>query len=570
MIRFYNNIQYYLSLGFSRSRSTSTFILVFLGVTLADILFEKLIYQSYIDFLFKIFENVDGFSEVDLGFAPEVWLGLLAMVLGTLIIVISIASQSIPKLIDLYMEDVWSLCYVWLLIVSSTHVVIIKLYGEIHIIRESSRIFNIHILLPLCIALAFPYIYYILKYTKPDNVINKVSKNSLKNINLLTKSLTAERLTSPSYFAQFQYDLFDALNQLDDLLEYVSFKEPKADIVHRISELMRAYIKLKPDLPEIFFKISPRLQLDISFRTMTGQFVEMEKQRNFYEQKCLSVLGNVYINFLEDKYFDLASLCAAEHVEVAKAAIEMEDHYVIDTIIIRFNTLLRFGIKHGLQHSEPRNLYNAIFYYGKFVEWLARAEMFEYVKKAFTYFRIYGNEVYKHGSSIPAMYFIVDVFAVEMKKILIYAQEKSWDTELQDQLLKEFLTIDMPLDLGKKEVNLKVLANSGTRILQIALALHYLKCGQNRYTDLILNDLLDDLDLMGESLFRQTIVSSCNRLQFSGPTFWEYTDRGNMNMYYTPDQEQIEKFRDLITHKVDTKLKQSQISDTKLYQIKSK
>ena len=47
-----------------------------------------------------------GFAELDIGFAPEVWQALLGMVLGTLILVISIASQSIPKLIDLYMRDI--------------------------------------------------------------------------------------------------------------------------------------------------------------------------------------------------------------------------------------------------------------------------------------------------------------------------------------------------------------------------------------------------------------------------------------------------------------------------------
>ncbi len=546
---------YHLLIFFYRYRSFGIFSLITLGVIALDILFEKLVYQSYTRFLTNTFDKIEVLSELDLSFAPEVWLSLLGMVLGTLIIVISIASQSIPKLIDLYMEDIYSLCYVWLLIVSSAHVVIIKLYGEIDVVRESSRVFNIHILLPICIALAFPYIYYILKYTKPDNVISKIFHSCRKNIDNLTHATVQQRLSSPTYLENFQYYLFDALNQLDDLLEYVSFKEPKADIVYRISELTREYIKTKPDIPKVFFKISPRVQLDISFRTMTGQFLEMEKQNNFYEQKCLSVLGNIYINFLEEKYFDLASLCASEHVEIAKVAIEMEDHHVIDTLIVRFNTLLRFGIKHGLKNSEPRNLYNAIFYYGSFVEWLARAGMVDSVKKAFTYFRIYGNEVYKHGSIVPTMYFIVDVFAVEMKKTLIFAHENSWSPEVQSQLLKEFLMIDMPPDLGKKDINIKVLANSGTRILQIALSLHFLKHGQNEFAGKIFDDLLDDLEIMGEALFRQTITNSCNRLQFSGPTFWEYTDRGNMNMYYTPDQDQIEKFRALMNAKADFKLK---------------
>jgi len=40
-----------------------------------------------------------------ISYAPEVWLSLLALVFGTLIIVISIASESTPKLIDLFVGD---------------------------------------------------------------------------------------------------------------------------------------------------------------------------------------------------------------------------------------------------------------------------------------------------------------------------------------------------------------------------------------------------------------------------------------------------------------------------------
>ena len=66
-----------------------------------------------------------------MGFSAEVWQALLGMILGTLILVISIASQSIPKLIDLYMKDLPSLLYVWFLIVSGMHAILVNLYADI-------------------------------------------------------------------------------------------------------------------------------------------------------------------------------------------------------------------------------------------------------------------------------------------------------------------------------------------------------------------------------------------------------------------------------------------------------
>lgn len=52
----------------------------------------------------------------DTGFAPEVWLSVIGLTLGTLIIVISIAAQNIPKITELYMQDWTSLIYVWCLV----------------------------------------------------------------------------------------------------------------------------------------------------------------------------------------------------------------------------------------------------------------------------------------------------------------------------------------------------------------------------------------------------------------------------------------------------------------------
>ena len=37
----------------------------------------------------------------------------------------------------------------------------------------------------------------------------------------------------------------------------------------------------------------------------------------------------------------------------------------------------------------------------------------------------------------------------------------------------------------------------------------------------------------------KTIFTS---LEISGPKFWEDTDRGNLNIYYTPYQNQIKSF----------------------------
>ncbi len=222
----------------------------------------------------------------------------------------------------------------------------------------------------------------------------------------------------------------------------------------------------------------PKVRTDISFKTMIGQYGDMEKTKTFYEQKLFRLLGNVYIRQIEDGSFDLASLVAAEMSEIGLTAIELEDDHLVDVIIIRFNTLLRFAIKHAIKNNEARNLYNVAFHYGNFVNHLADYQRIDYLKRCFMYFRIYGIEIFKHGKNSPALYFIVDVIATEMKKLLEKVYNEKWERDLQAHLLGEILQVDNPPDVNKEDLDQGVLINNGVRILQIGLA--FLRASKGR------------------------------------------------------------------------------------------
>jgi hypothetical protein len=99
------------------------------------------------------------------------------------------------------------------------------------------------------------------------------------------------------------------------------------------------------------------------------------------------------------------------------------------------------------------------------------------------------------------------------------------------------------------------LINNGVRVLQMALGLFYLREGRDGFVMQIIKDILDDVEPLGEVLFRDVIEKTCKRLQFSGPTFWEDTDRGNGNIYYTADQAQIEPFKQLVFAQLEARKK---------------
>ena len=546
-------------------RSISSFLFILFVVVISDIIFNIYLFVPYTELIESISGvNPGGFEELDVGFAPEVWQALLGMILGTLILVISIASQSIPKLIDIYMKNVPSLLYIWFLIVSGGHALIIKIYGEIGLVREPSRIFNTHFLLTICSIIAFPYVFYILRQTKPTNIINRIYNTNMDQITALTSKRNRALAHIPDVVEHQQYTIFEALNQLDDILEFSSFKELKADIVHDMSMTLQNYIRLKKNIAPAFFNVSPKVRTDISFKTMVGQFGEMERNQSFYEQKCFRLLGNVYIRLLEHGEFDLSSMVAGEMETLGLTAIEEDNTELVDIIIIRFNTLLRFAIKHGVRNNEPRNLYNLGFYYGNFIKHLVEHKKIDHVKRCFMYLRIYGVEIFKHGSNSPAMYFIVDVIATEMKKVLEQIYHDGWDVEIQNGMLGEMLQVDSPPDFNKEDMARGVLINNGVRVLQFGLALFYQREGMNDFVDRIAKDVLDDLEVLGEATFSQVIEMTSNRLLFSGPTFWEDTDRGNLNIYYTSDQDQIDSFKQRLYEFAQTQLKKTTTEKYKL------
>ena len=157
-----NNLLYYvinLSNFFKKYQSGITFLAVILLV-----LFLDLVFFNFIKIVKPSFIQMPMASEgqITIDFAPEIWLTLLGLVLGTLIIVISIASQSTPKLIDLYIGDQTSLIYIWYIAAGSVHNLFLQLYANTNSgAYKTSILLNTYIMLPLALLLAIPYVLYI-------------------------------------------------------------------------------------------------------------------------------------------------------------------------------------------------------------------------------------------------------------------------------------------------------------------------------------------------------------------------------------------------------------------------
>ena len=525
----------------TRSRSLYAALIIFGVMGLADFLFRTYLFPVYTDFLLNIGANPD-WTQLDVGFAPIVWLSFFAIVLGSLTIVITFAAQNVPKLIDLYMDHWPSLLFVWWSAACLVHALSIKVLAEGGIQIIPSLVFNFHVLLAVSLMIGFPFVFSILRSTKTSNVIENLLNGSFSTINILAAKGSTGKISAHEH-AKIQYQLFEGLNQLIDLLVYVPFKEPKAQVIEGIGALLRHYVQLKPKIPDSFFMVDKRIHDDISFRTMKSLMAEVEKTRTFYEQKSVRLIGNVYNVFLDTGEFDLSTLCVEQLSQVGKTAIACDDQELIDVITVRLNTHFRFALKHGQHHNEPRNLYNLVFHYGQFIGYLMEYQQVDRIKTCIGYFVFYGQQCFNAIQRAKSLAFILDVLAFEMQKLMLKIYQEKWDRELQEEMLQKFLVFDNFQDMDKNFAVQFFSQNHGIRLLHIGLALFYLNQQEDEFAEKIAKDTVQDMDLMGATLFNKTMTTIYARLQFSGPTFWEDTDRGNLNIYYTPYQDEISSFK---------------------------
>ncbi|MFH2129194.1 MAG: hypothetical protein ABIK68_02370 [bacterium] len=540
----------------SRFRRTVSFLLVAVFILGTDSLFYRL-YNPTIDFLNRQFGIALSYHQmVNLDFAPEIWAGVLAMVLGTLIIVIAIAAESTPRLIDLYMTDWTSLLFIWFIVLASLHAFVIMFYGK-PMDRNSSVILNTYGFLTLSYVLALPYIFYILIYSKTSNVVSTISAMIIKDIKKMTNKTIHGAMEREVIVEDYQQKLLDSLDQLDDLLSFVQFKETQSDIIRQIGRISYQYIQNKERFNTRFFQLTKVIRRNATYRTYTElQYREMQDSASFFEVKIFRLLGNSYINMIEKNRYDIASLIPAELVDIGTTCIRANNPQIQNHIDIRFNTLFRFAIKHAIRNNEPRNLYNLAFHFSNMIQAYIRAGKENETKVCYDRIKFYSNEIYKNAKTNPALYFIVDTLTFELKKCQMLVREQEWKREDQLHLLKIVLDLDQPPNFSKDDVDKTTLGgNNGTRRIQIGLALYYLDQGMDDFAEIIIEDYLDDLSFFDEKEFKAIIDGQCFLLSIFGPTFWEDTDRGNMNIYFAPEKNQIQPFKDMMNEQIKKRLR---------------
>lgn len=478
-----------------------------------------------------------------INYAPEVWLTLLALVFGTLIIVVSIASENTPKLIDLFIGDPRGRLYIWLIMLSSLENIYLQIFSSNSTIFFSNLIFlNSYVLLPCFVLLAIPYTFYILRYTKNANVIERIYRENVQ-------ALLASNQSHPAEIHRSHLTLFETINQLHDLLQYIQFKEPKGDIIIRMGKSVRLYLKLKKTYPDEFFRLDEPVKNDISFRTLGEKYKQIELERTFYEQKVLKVFGTTYLLLMKESHYELASLCGNELVETAKVATRLNDQPVVNMVIVHFNTFLRYGINQGLKTREIRNVYNTIYHYSQLVHLFMDRREDNRILQCCQYLVLYAKEGARLSLSEPLFVFMIEAISWELKKFLVLLHRNDFPRDLQRVILNGMTGLRPP---ERRRTHWQRNDHNGVRLIQIALCLYYVSQGEDEFNEIIVESIIADLKEMDSEEVRDIIERDCLTLHDETEEFWEETDQGNRNIFFTSDKSQITNFLLYVTTKMDS------------------
>ncbi|WP_258097498.1 hypothetical protein [Marinoscillum pacificum] len=508
-------------------------LIVVLVIITAMLLMHLIVGLVKVDLIDYFNSYVDTTSFI-VDFAPEIWLTLLSIVLGTLIIVISIASQSNPKLIDYYLGDYPSLYYTSAITLAAMEGVYLQLNLTVESVFWNNILFlNSYVLLPVAILNAIPYTFYILSYTKTSSLIDTIYVRHRIVQNRLFRANSVKKIEA------LQLELFDTINQLDDQHGFIHYKEPKSQIISILGELLTHYIHNKNRINTSFFTLSEGAQLDISFRTLSDKFDQIAQDKTIYEHKIFRIYSGIYSHLMDGGHHDLASQCANELTKIGYAATASRNPIVTDLTLMQFNTLLRFGIKYATQTKDIRHVYNSVFHYTQLIMHFVETRQEKFLIKSCEYLTYYGTEIYKLSLQESQFIFLIDAFASEIQRILIAVHDKGYEERFQVQLLKIYANLEPDID---QDAHLDRVRKNMARSVKIALILYYVDQKEEVFVQQLIDDIVDDLRYFESKEVIDLIKRDCQFLAQTKETFWEYTDRGDKNIYYTPYKKHLKDF----------------------------
>ena len=283
--------------------------------------------------------------------------------------------------------------------------------------------------------------------------------------------------------------------------------------IEALSELARAQLVLKRDLPAAWFAVESLAETDRDFVTLDPEMMgSLSERRTWLEAKILRGYQTAFFRGLHGAP-DLNHLISIHTHRIASAALRAGDRPAL-RLALRF---LNTDLSRSITVRDVRTAQNVLAEFRRFAcEVLIAAGEFELVKELADWLQYYARISFEIGET-----FVTEAAAHDLADMIILAHTAG--AENQDAMLDILLQVDrVPGGLTGQESAL-----SGVRKAQLKLATYYLSCGDIERAHRIFDDMKH------ESRERLRTIH-LELADLADPEWWEITNR-EINWDYLPE-----------------------------------
>ena len=358
------------------------------------------------------------------------------------------------------------------------------------------------VLVIVCSALLFPYLYYIFRFLHPRTLLDRLQDE-------IEGALRAAR-RHPKQAAHYHHAVAEGIEHIVNIavrsVDRVD-RNTAIESIHTLEKVAHFYWSIKPELPECWFTAEPNLFLGFSSKAVA----ELAASRTWVEMKLFSQMRQVLSSAIPRMHDVVNTLGRVlRHLGLTEAV--HDDPALRELVVEYFNTFVRRAIV----AKDVRSVFSLFEQYRTYAE-LQVTAFPEMVLEIAYYFQYYGQLARDNGQD-----FIVEVVAHDLASLVQHAWESraACRQKLLDRLMLFDTHVAKPL--------------AGVKKAQAQLASYFLLAGDTEAAELIratfsrldpgfVGGLADDL------------------LHVRREKYWEVNER-RVNMDYVPDAQRVKLY----------------------------
>jgi len=352
-------------------------------------------------------------------------------------------------------------------------------------------------LLVLCLAILFPYLYYIFRFLHPNTLLERLEDEINDNLR--------QAVHQPKKSAHYRKQVAEGIEHIANIaIRSVdrSDRNTAIESVHTLERVAHAYWLVKKQMSHGWFDAEQSLFLGFSSKAVD----EICRSHTWVEMKLFSQLRQV-MSAAVPKMHDLVSAIAKTLRRLGQGETARHDAALREMAADYFNTFIRLAIV----RKDARSVFTLFDQYRTYAESL-NADYPEMVQEIAFYFEYYGQVARENGLT-----FIVESVAHDLGTLVQHAYQ--YNARNQHKLLERFLQYDFkarpPLP-GVKKAH--------------ALLASYLLLAGHTEESAQIGQSFAGLD----PAFVYTIKDDL--LHIKREKYWEINER-RMNMDYVPDDQ---------------------------------